>query len=187
VAFGLPIILAVVLYNYSDTMRRPTVNYGELVLPARPLKDFTLQRLDREGVINLGDLERFWTLVYVDSSECDERCKQNLYKVRQCRLAMGGEKERVKRLMVLTDTSHWQALSRHLEQHRGMMVGSAAGQPLEQFLRQLELENSASPATAQRIYLVDPLGNLMMSYPADAEPKGIVKDMERLLKVSQLG
>jgi len=37
------------------------------------------------------------------------------------------------------------------------------------------------------IYLVDPLGNLMMRFPPDLEPKSLLKDLKHLLKVSRIG
>jgi len=47
--------------------------------------------------------------------------------------------------------------------------------------------DGAAPDAAGRSYLVDPLGNLMMSYPADAAPKGMLKDLKRLLRLSHIG
>jgi hypothetical protein len=42
-------------------------------------------------------------------------------------------------------------------------------------------------APPERIYLVDPLGNLMMRFPRDPDPKLMMKDLSRLLKASQIG
>jgi hypothetical protein len=44
-----------------------------------------------------------------------------------------------------------------------------------------------APETADRLYLIDPLGNLMMSYAPDAKPKGLLEDLKRLLGLSQVG
>jgi len=37
------------------------------------------------------------------------------------------------------------------------------------------------------IYLIDPLGNLMLRFPRDPDPSRMVKDLQRLLKASRIG
>ena len=41
--------------------------------------------------------------------------------------------------------------------------------------------------TRDHIYLVDPLGNLMMRFPRDPDPSKMLKDLQRLLKYSGIG
>ena len=54
-------------------------------------------------------------------------------------------------------------------------------------LRKFEIGNGDLPIEAQRLYIIDPLGNLMMSYPPDINPRGIMKDLKKLLKFSRIG
>jgi hypothetical protein len=54
-------------------------------------------------------------------------------------------------------------------------------------LRIFPAVDAVDPARAERIYLIDPLGNLMMSYAPDAPPKGMLQDLKRLLGLSQVG
>ena len=185
--FAVPVIAAQWLYWFGDDYReKATVNRGDLISPARPWGDRSLQRLDKKGVVSLRELEQFWTLVTINSSDCDVVCEKNLYKIRQSRLAMGGDKDRVQRLMILTDTSKLDKLKPVLESHQGMMLATGDARQLAGIDTLFSLKDQPAASVAQHIYLLDPFGNLMMSYKADANPKDIVKDMELLLKVNRL-
>ena len=73
-----------------------------------------------------------------------------------------------------------------LEEHPGLQVVKPDTDMLQGFLTQFRISNDDA-AVEGRVYLVDPLGNLMMRYPVDAKPKGILKDILRLLKTSWIG
>ncbi|MGH8620287.1 MAG: cytochrome C oxidase subunit I [Burkholderiales bacterium] len=153
-----------------------TVNYGELLPPQRladaPLtlangKPFAFERLRGK-----------WLLVSVDRAACDAWCGEKLVWLRQLRLTQGKEMDRVERVWLVSDDgAPAGAPPAALE---GLWIVRAAGAPvLAQF-----------PATGQPadfLYVVDPLGNVMMRYPRGADPNRIKKDLTRLLKVSQVG
>ncbi len=156
-----------------------TVQHGELLHPARPL-DFHWIALDGHSTA----LRGHWTLLYTGSARgCDARCHTALYDLRQVRLALGKEMSRVETVLLL-DGSPDAALRQWLaHEHATMTVGWAdpGGQtPL------LEAFADADP-TGGWIYLIDPLGNLLMRYPVTVEPRGILKDLQRLLKWSRIG
>ena len=80
------------------------------------------------------------------------------------------------------------------EQHPDLITirADAAAAPLLALLPGSDsatVEPAAAPsgAHAPRVYLIDPLGNLMMSYAADAKSKGMLEDMKRLLRLSSIG
>ena len=128
-------------------------NYGELI-PPRPLAAPALQALRGK-----------WVLVSFDAPACDAYCERKLYFMRQVRRAQGKEMERVERLWVLTD----------------------AGKPRSELLAAIEGTRiqGLTPFDGQareHIYLVDPLGNLMMRYPRDPDPSKMIKDLQRLVK-----
>jgi hypothetical protein len=135
-------------------------NYGELLAP----------RVVSGGP--LPSLRGKWVLVVFDSAACDAYCQQKLYYMRQIRRAQGKDQDRVERLWVITD----------------------GGTPRPQLLEAYEGTHvsSASPGDfpgerRQHIYLVDPLGNLMMRFPPDPDPSKMLKDLQRLLKYSAVG
>lgn len=183
--FVVPIGAAIVLHSFEGGWRPgQSVNFGELVTPVRPLEDLQLQTVDGNA-FSEKDLKGVWTLFYVDSSDCNEQCQENLYEIRQSRLGMGGEKERIQRVMLLTDSSKLEDMRPLLDEHFGMKVVTATDLPA--VLDHFEFENEAPASSAQRVYIIDPLGNLMMRYKAEQGPRELVKDLGRLLKYSKIG
>ncbi|MFB3128959.1 MAG: SCO family protein [Lysobacteraceae bacterium] len=185
VLFALPFILAYGLYWYGW---RPggTINHGELVQPARPIADALLRTLEGRD-IRFHDLRRKWVLVYFGSSQCGEACERNLYKMRQVRLAQGKDADRILRVFLVTDTHTLDRLRPKLAQYPGMQVITGPAENVKTLAQQFALPAGSPLDGLERIYVVDPLGNLMMSYPAGADASGVRKDLVRLLKVSQIG
>ena len=157
-ACAAPFILGWAAYYFGWGVAGGGGNYGELLAP-RPVAG------------PLAPLKGKWVLVTFDAAACDAACERKLYIVRQIRKAQGKEAERIERLWVVTDGGKPRA--ELLAALDGAHVASAQldfpGQPLEQ------------------IYLVDPLGNLMMSFPKDPDPFKMIKDLQRLLKYSRFG
>jgi hypothetical protein len=136
-----------------------TGNYGELLSP-RPLAG------------PLAPLRGKWVLVTLDPAACGPRCERKLYIVRQVRRAQGKNAERVERLWLTTDGGT----------PRAELVGALAGSRIAAADTAL-----ASALPGDYIYLVDPLGNLMMRFPAEPQAKRMIEDLERLLKYSSFG
>ena len=122
------------------------------------------------GSSQLCRLRGRWILVSVDASACDAWCEKKLYYLRQLRRAQGKDMERVERLWLVTDQGAPRAeLLRAFEGTRiapARRLDDFPGQPVD------------------HIYLVDPLGNLMMRYPRDADPSKMLKDLQRLMRVA---
>lgn len=150
------------------------VNYGELIEP-RPLPDIALTRGDG-APFRLAQLKGYWVLVTAGPSECGERCRERLVYMRQVRLAQGRDAERVERLWLLTDAGKPDAAL--VAEHPGLHI---ARDPQGAFFRALP----GGAASDERIYVVDPLGNLMMRFPPDADPRRMLKDVARLLRHSK--
>lgn len=156
-----------------------TVQHGELLNPARPL-DLRFTALDGRSTA----LRGYWTLLYAGSaSGCDAHCHTALYDLRQVRLALGKDLGRVETVLWLDgapDTGLRQWLA---HEHAAMTVGVAdvgmRSQLREVFVR--------TDAISDWIYLIDPLGNVLMRYPVTVEPRGMLKDLQRLLKWSRIG
>ena len=183
--FFVPVVGAWLLHKNIDLWRPDsTVNYGKLLTPVRALPGVELARRER-GVLRREDFVGKWTLVYIHDTACDAGCRENLYKVRQVRLAQGGEKERVQRLWLVLGPPDAPELAEVLEGHDGMLVAGGQGADFDAFLQAFSAQGAE--VAAGQIFIVDPLGNVMMRYAQDAEPKGIVKDLERLLKLSLIG
>ena len=175
-------------YLLVESGWRPTrtKNYGELVQPARPLDDVELIALDGRRA-NLRQLHGKWSLVYFGPSYCLTPCTDNLYKMRQIAAAQGKEAGRVQRVFVATDVSAIDWLRYTLKDYPGMEVyiGPPAG--VRRLAAQFAVPAGGALDRLHRVYVVDPLGNLMMSYPADADARRMNKDISFLLKASHIG
>ena len=185
--FVAPIIIAIIMYNLvPEGGPANTKNHGDLVVPARPLTDVTLQTESGKDY-KFSDMNKTWIMVYIGKAKCNDTCAEVLYKMRQSRLAQRGEHLRIKRLYISTSGKAKASLNKVLEVHPGLDVVNGNAAAINDVLKQFKLENKESAKTAQRLYFVDPFGNLMMSYEKDFDAKGLIKDMTLLLKVSRIG
>jgi hypothetical protein len=184
ILFFAPLGLAFYLYYGHGTWHPGgRVNAGDLIQPPRPLPALALPLMG-SGTTDPNFLKGKWTFLYVRVGPCGARCRKRLYDTRQVRLALDRDMNRVQRVFITDiDCCEPQFLS---EQHPDLIAvrASTAAEPL---LALLPERDSVSAAEAPRVYLIDPLGNLMMSYAPDAKPKGMLEDMKRLLRLSSIG
>src|SRR5712671_5672170 len=151
------------------------LNYGELI-EARAISDPELRTLDGSP-FRLSQLRGRWVLLQIDSGTCAESCGKKLLFMRQARLAQGKDAERIERMWLLADTVLPDAA--HLRDHQGLRVARAPGPLLAEF--------PAARSPYYHIYLLDPLGNLMLRFPSDPDAQRMVKDLARLLRASRVG
>lgn len=161
-----------------------TKNYGELVRPARPLHDAALVDLDGETV-RLRGLRGKWTWMYFGPAACPRACADNLYKMRQLTAAQGRDAHRVQRVFVVTNGGRVDPAA--LADYPGTLVLRGSPAAVREVARQFALPAGTPLDGLDRLYLVDPLGNFMMSYPADADLRRINKDLKLLLRASHVG
>jgi hypothetical protein len=169
----LPLAASYGLYYLAPPSER--MNYGELLQP-KPLPEMQLMDLDGQPV-QLGSLKGKWVLLHADSGACDERCVTKLYKLRQVRLTQGKNMERVVRVWLITDQQPANAMA--LRNYEGTLALRASADALRNF--------PVSADIRDHIWLIDPLGNLVLRYPPAADPSGIKTDLQRLLKLSRIG
>ncbi|HTS83652.1 MAG TPA: hypothetical protein VMG61_01000 [Usitatibacter sp.] len=171
--FAAPIVASVGAYLFVDV--EPTGNYGELLLPPSQASAHAFSREDG-AAFRFADLRDRWILVASDSGGCPVACAQKLRMMRQVRLALGRDATRVARVFVVDDL----AAPNH-----------AVLDPLEDLVvaltpRGLSLSPGAGNDRAH-IYLVDPHGNVMMRWPESPDFRRMLKDLQTLLKASQIG
>lgn len=174
----LPVVGSYLLYQWW----RPSsqMNHGELV-ETRPLAMSLLQgAADGKSLPGPG-LKGKWVLLTVQPAACDERCRRKLYYMRQVRTATNENMERIERVWLLDGTGHPDV--RLLAEHPGLWVARTADAAWTGALPPA----GAGAATDAYIYLIDPLGNLVLRYDETFNPKGILKDLGRLLKYSRIG
>ena len=181
--FFIPLFIATVWYGVMPAKLRPqtTTNNGQLIEPPRPLEAFETKTLSGEPY-TVAQLETVWTLVHLLDAPCDADCSKSLYETRQIRIALGKDIDRVQRVIVVENAELAQSESKMWASHPDMSVVIASEHGLGQQIR-AQVEQHA-PNT---VYLVDPLGNIMMSFPPDLNPKLLMKDLRKLLRLSQIG
>jgi hypothetical protein len=156
-----PFVLGTLAYVFGWGVGKPA-NYGELIAP-RTLSGPPFDALRGK-----------WVLVSFDSAACGARCERKLYFMRQLRRAQAQDMERVERLWLLIDSAVPD--KDLLPAFEGTRV-AADGRAVPQFPGNV----------VEHIYLVDPLGNLMLRFPPDPDPSRMIKDLQRLLKYSRIG
>jgi hypothetical protein len=162
--FLLPIGASWVVWKF-DLAPGVAGNYGTLLSP-RPL-----------ALPALAGLKGKWVLVQIDSGACAAACERKHYFMRQVRRAQGKEMTRLERLWLVTDAAlPSPALLAAIE---GTVVAGEGAALAASF--------PAERAATEHIYLVDPLGNLMMRFPSDPDPSRVIKDLKQLLKFSGFG
>ncbi|HIV69726.1 MAG TPA: hypothetical protein H9903_02215 [Candidatus Aquabacterium excrementipullorum] len=166
-------------FTYYVIRPQSRTNYGTLITPpkAMPASD-ALPLTDPQGLaVATSALKGQWLLVTVGGGDCDARCEKHLYWQRQVREVLGKEKDKVDRLWLIDDgqpmrttlsaAMHGATVLRVKRDDLARWLQAAPGQALE-----------------DHWYLIDPRGDWMMRFPADAEPRKVQKDLERLLRAA---
>lgn len=161
-------------------------NYGTLVQPPRALQGFTMTALDGTAA-GLDTLKGKWTLLYPGRGPCGEQCRRSLYIIERVRLTQGKHMKRIQSVYLAPDALPEGAVSDLLLEYEGVRGYRVTDGALAAMAPDFDWRAAGDAAAHEPIYIVDPLGNLMMSYSGDADPSGIKEDLERLLKVSQIG
>jgi hypothetical protein len=162
--FALPVVASWVVWRFDLAGGTPG-NYGTLIAP-RPI-----------AAAPVAALKGKWVLVQFDRGACEARCESKLYLMRQVRRAQGREMQRIERLWLVTDGVT----------PRAELVAAIEGTVIAPASTARAGDFPAEGSPAEHVYLIDPLGNLMMRFPSDPDPMRVIKDLQRLLKASQFG
>jgi cytochrome oxidase Cu insertion factor (SCO1/SenC/PrrC family) len=169
------VCIAPVLASYAVYYlfpRSAAVNYGTL-LPTAAAP--AIEGTSADGTpFRLVDLHGRWVLMLAESGGCDAGCERRLYATRQARVMQGKERDRIVRVWFGTPGAL--PAPEVLAQDPGLVVVRVSRGAL-----------SAMPGGERGIWLVDPLGNLVLTYPDDPDIRGIANDFSRLLRASGIG
>jgi cytochrome oxidase Cu insertion factor (SCO1/SenC/PrrC family) len=184
--FLLPLGIAFWMYYGTDWRPARRVNHGELITPPRPLPRIELeaQTAVQSGLVPGTGSYRFfrgrWSLVYIGNGQCDDACRKSLYLMRQTRLSLNAQMDRVERVFLVT--SDCCAREFLASEHAGLRVLDASGLAAGHLL-------AVFPAGQREhsLFVVDPLGNLMMRFDVRQNPKGLLEDLKKLLSLSHIG
>lgn len=173
--FVVPIIVVVMMYklNWKPTGQ----SYGELVMPPRLMEQVETLK-DSDGK----DVSKFWTdkwnMVYV-ADTCEQACREKLHIMRQLHVSLYKDMPRAQRVLI----THTQDVSKIKADYPDLVIINQPADSITKLGQQFDLKGEAA-AQSNRLYLVDPLGHIMMSYQATAPAADIRKDLVHLLKYS---
>lgn len=173
-----PLIFSYIAYYLIKPEGR--TNYGQLLDPRLyPIPKLGGTALDGKAT-ELDAYKGKWLMVQVDASDCAEPCRKKLFHMRQLRLTQGKEMERIERVWLITDEKPLETML--IREYDGTRMVRVKPDALSKWL---PVESGTT--VADHIYLIDPIGNLMMRYPKDADPNRIKKDLSKLLRASSIG
>lgn len=179
--FILPLVAAWWMYaSVEDVPDAEVVSHGTLVRPARPLGDFELTGVAGDGALTDEALHGRWAIVYVGAADCNQTCVDTLWETRQVHTRLGRDASRVQRVYLLTDADAVADPAFFAREHAGMLMARAD----EALLAHFSVDGETPVG---QVFLVDPLGNLMMRYNAEAPPEALHEDLKRLLRISRIG
>jgi len=183
--FFVPLAVAFWMY-YAPGGWRPSgdASRGDLIDPARPLPELAVATMDGPPT-GAAFLRGRWTMLYVGDGLCDDRCRKALYLTRQTRIALNKDMDRVQRVFLVTDRCCDRAFL--AQEHSDLVVARVDDAASARLLEPFPTYDGVSVAAAGRIYLVDPLGNLLMSYAPAAPEKALLTDVKKLLRLSHIG
>jgi hypothetical protein len=172
-----PVIASYLAYYVMPPLGR--TNFGDLIEPQRPLPDLRLSGADG-AAFRVESLRGRWVLLQFDSGQCDPACVDKLYALRQQRTMTGKDRDRIERVWLIGDAVV--PADTLASDYAGTVVLRADPAELAPVF-----PVEAGRRLQDYLYVIDPLGNLMMRFPATGEPSRIRKDLGRLLKASRVG
>jgi hypothetical protein len=178
------VCIAPVVASYTAYYIMPPAgrtNYGDLIEPQRPLPALALRELDGRAV-DAASLRGRWLMVQVDGGDCGETCQRKLWQMRQVRLTAGKDADRVERIWLISDSAPLPTIV--MREYEGTRFLRADPAELKLFLA---LPTDSGVDLADHIWMIDPLGNLMLRWPKDADPNRMKRDLAKLLKASRIG
>jgi glutathione peroxidase-family protein len=174
----LPVIASYFTYYVIKPQSR--TNYGTLIDPRNyPIPPLGTTTLDGKPM-TLDAFKGKWIMLDVDRSDCQASCQEKLFQIRQLRLMQGKDMDRIERVWLITDDKPIETIL--MRKYDGMHMLRASSDAIKAWL---PVEQNTTDY--DHIYLIDPLGNLMMRFPKHADPNKVKKDLAKLLKASSIG
>jgi hypothetical protein len=205
-----PVLAAVVAYFNPDWRPDGSVAYGTLIEPQRPIPANTaLQATTLDGKpFDVASLKGKWLLITADGGDCQDACARKLFILRNSHASQGKNVERLARVWFITDDAP--IPERVLEAYKGTVMLRVQPEQLKAFLlaesasvststgttsagvvmpsgTTTASSNGAAQALAEPMWIIDPHANLMMQYPANAEPEKVRTDIRKLIYHSRIG
>jgi hypothetical protein len=180
--FASPLVLVMGMYRY-DWHPKGQSN-GDLIEPVVPIQ-LTAAFQDLKSLDVTVESKKLWHdkwSAVILADECEKPCQARLHDARQIHASLEKNMNRMQRILITKQ----QNLSDLQKQYPDLIIVNQPSADVEALAKQFDT-NGVSAYTSERLYMVDPLGNLMLSYSNQVKPAEIRKDWVRLLKYSWAG
>lgn len=177
-----PVIAALIVYFNPSLRPDETTNYGTLYDPQRPMPaaaELPLTTLDGKP-FDLNSLKGRWVLAAADGAACPESCARKLFIIRNTHASQGKNVERLVRVWFITDDAP--VPQKVLDAYQGTIMVRVRPEALSRYLLEASQTSLADP-----LWVIDPLGNLILHYPPETDPIRFRKDVSRLVYNSRIG
>ncbi len=174
VIFVLPFTIAKTMHLLN--VHPASHSYGTLVHPPKPVQFSTLHD-SKDKLVGSQQLLKKWNIVTVEPGVCTEPCQAQIHLLKQVNIALDKDAKRVQRILIAPNAENFDALEK---QYPDLIIITGSDTLTTKFAAQFNVAKG-------EVYLVDPLGNLMMHYPQELNPKGLLTDLKKLLKNSWAG
>ncbi len=181
ISFVAPVVAAYALFFMGITPPAYS-NKGELLSPIIDVESFALtddsnKALGRDEITN-----HKWHMVYFAGPSCDDACNQILYNMRQINIAVGKNANRLRRLLVHLEKPGEEFQALIAKEYPDAEHANANAATIAAALQEVGAEFRSN-----EVYIMDPLGNIMMRFTQDQPYKDLLHDLNKLFKVSQIG
>ena len=178
-----PVLLAVLMYFGKVAIPTDKTNKGLLIWPPVELSKLGIGGKSPLAIVQK---EKTWFLMLAGNGTCEQDCQELLHTMRQVHVSMGRELQRVSRLFVADLAVQPIAEIKDLypelklasfEQHNEASVFSTL----------MGMDDSTGEHGSWHVWLVDPLGNVLLRYDASHSGYDMIDDLKKLLKLSNIG
>jgi hypothetical protein len=178
----IPFVIAWLMTKNPEWLSGRT-NKGELIIPPVTTERSELKGYDRFSMDNLSELNGRWVLINViPGKACDEICQDAIYKTRQLRLMMSKDLTRIRRVVLILDSVD-PTMSSDWWKDDSRLIRARPDSTLIDKMK--KIRNGRVPDGM--LFVMDPLGNLMMQYEPGFDPYDVKADLKKLLQISQIG
>jgi hypothetical protein len=185
-ACGLPVVATWVFYLNPDLLSKKRGNFGMLIEPPYPLRNIRLLTAAGKD-FRIEEARGKWSLLWLTSQPSVSECGSYLHRMHNIRLALRENSVRLQSFAVMLTGSSTDECIKNNTEFPDIVLLTGSKTELRDLAMQFAKAAGLSTSQTDGFYLVDPLGNLMMRYDTNADFKGILKDLERLLKYSWVG
>jgi cytochrome oxidase Cu insertion factor (SCO1/SenC/PrrC family) len=177
VVFLLPFTVAATLHLLD--LRPSGKSYGDLIQPLRALQIPVLHDAAGKAFKREQWLKK-WSVVMVDSTGCAQPCQAQVHLLKQVHTSLNKDIKRVQRILLVATEVKSETFIALQKQYPDLLILTGTEAETAKFAAEFNVAGG-------QVYLVDPLGNLMMSYPTNTDAKALFSDLKRLLKNSWAG